>query len=70
MKVCAVRFFFILIEKQTKADQREHRTVNITNSGFRQEAKKEETMKRRNAECGKLRRPIKRNKIAEGMYGR
>lgn len=28
-------------------------------------------MKRRNADCGKLRRPVKRNsKIAEGMYGR
>lgn len=27
-------------------------------------------MKRRNAEFGKLRRPMKRNKIAEGMYGR
>ncbi|CAB3379015.1 Hypothetical predicted protein [Cloeon dipterum] len=26
-------------------------------------------MKRRNAECGKLRRPLKRNKITEGMYG-
>lgn len=26
-------------------------------------------MKRRNADCGKIRRPIKRNKIAEGMYG-
>ncbi|XP_038058922.1 macoilin-like [Patiria miniata] len=26
-------------------------------------------MKRRNAECGKLRRPLKRNKIAEGIYG-
>ncbi|XP_067626671.1 macoilin-2 isoform X2 [Eurosta solidaginis] len=26
-------------------------------------------MKRRNADCGKLRRPIKRNKITEGMYG-
>ncbi|XP_066992431.2 macoilin-1 [Anabrus simplex] len=26
-------------------------------------------MKRRNAECGKLRRPIKRNKITEGIYG-
>ncbi|XP_055383322.1 macoilin-2 [Condylostylus longicornis] len=26
-------------------------------------------MKRRNAECGKIRRPIKRNKITEGMYG-
>jgi len=27
-------------------------------------------MKRRNADCGKLRRPMKRNKITEGMYGR
>jgi len=27
-------------------------------------------MKRRNAECGKLRRPLKRNKITEGIYGR
>ncbi|GLH13953.1 Macoilin [Gryllus bimaculatus] len=26
-------------------------------------------MKRRNAECGKLRRPLKRNKITEGIYG-
>ncbi|KAM7343944.1 macoilin isoform 2-T3 [Cochliomyia hominivorax] len=26
-------------------------------------------MKRRNADCGKLRRPIKRNKITESMYG-
>ncbi|XP_021939763.1 macoilin-1 isoform X2 [Zootermopsis nevadensis] len=26
-------------------------------------------MKRRNAECGKLRRPLKRNKITEGFYG-
>uniref|UniRef100_UPI00358E601D macoilin isoform X2 n=1 Tax=Myxine glutinosa TaxID=7769 RepID=UPI00358E601D len=26
-------------------------------------------MKRRNPECGKLRRPLKRNKIAEGLYG-
>ncbi|XP_020802269.1 macoilin isoform X1 [Drosophila serrata] len=26
-------------------------------------------MKRRNADCGKLRRPMKRNKITEGMYG-
>ncbi|XP_049831279.1 macoilin [Schistocerca gregaria] len=26
-------------------------------------------MKRRNAECGKLRRPVKRNKITEGIYG-
>lgn len=27
-------------------------------------------MKRRNADCGKLRRPMKRNKITESMYGR
>ncbi|KFM69408.1 hypothetical protein X975_04179, partial [Stegodyphus mimosarum] len=27
-------------------------------------------MKRRNAECGKIRRPVKRTKIAEGIYGR
>ena len=27
-------------------------------------------MKRRNAEVGKLRRPVKRNKIADGFYGR
>lgn len=26
-------------------------------------------MKRRNAECGKIRRPVKRTKIAEGIYG-
>ncbi|XP_063244014.1 macoilin isoform X2 [Bacillus rossius redtenbacheri] len=26
-------------------------------------------MKRRNVECGKLRRPLKRNKITEGIYG-
>lgn len=26
-------------------------------------------MKRRNAECGKIRRPVKRTKIAEGLYG-
>ncbi|RZF43465.1 hypothetical protein LSTR_LSTR001726 [Laodelphax striatellus] len=26
-------------------------------------------MKRRNAECGKLRRPLKRNKITDGIYG-
>lgn len=26
-------------------------------------------MKRRNAECGKLRRPLKRSKITEGIYG-
>ncbi|XP_026463093.1 macoilin-1 isoform X3 [Ctenocephalides felis] len=26
-------------------------------------------MKRRNADCGKMRRPIKRNKITEGIYG-
>ncbi|GJQ73746.1 hypothetical protein Trydic_g14078 [Trypoxylus dichotomus] len=26
-------------------------------------------MKRRNAELGKMRRPIKRNKITEGFYG-
>ncbi|XP_002740808.2 macoilin-like [Saccoglossus kowalevskii] len=26
-------------------------------------------MKRRNADCGKLRRPLKRNKITEGIYG-
>ncbi|XP_020299554.1 macoilin-1-like isoform X2 [Pseudomyrmex gracilis] len=26
-------------------------------------------MKRRNVECGKLRRPLKRNKLAEGIYG-
>lgn len=27
-------------------------------------------MKRRNVECGKLRRPLKRNKLTEGIYGR
>lgn len=27
-------------------------------------------MKRRNAEVGKMRRPMKRNKITEGFYGR
>ncbi|XP_055718960.1 macoilin-2-like isoform X2 [Salvelinus fontinalis] len=27
-------------------------------------------MKRRNAECSKLRRPLKRNRITEGIYGR
>lgn len=27
-------------------------------------------MKRRNADLGKMRRPIKRNKITEGIYGR
>ncbi|XP_023229017.1 macoilin-like [Centruroides sculpturatus] len=26
-------------------------------------------MKRRNADCGKLRRPVKRTKISEGVYG-
>lgn len=27
-------------------------------------------MKRRNADCSKLRRPLKRNRITEGIYGR
>ena len=27
-------------------------------------------MKRRSADCSKLRRPLKRNRIAEGIYGR
>ncbi|CDR15110.1 unnamed protein product [Oncorhynchus mykiss] len=27
-------------------------------------------MKRRNADCSKLRRPLKRNRITEGIYSR